>query len=86
MLDQYSETELLQELARRKKQNKIKLPKALLSPNFVTLMVLAEEHIKNIKEGMSDDRYSDAKEYIYEAVMEAVYGKDIWQWILEVSK
>jgi len=37
-----------------------------------------EEYIENLEEGK---RLKDAEHYIYEAVMEAIYGKDVWGYI-----
>jgi hypothetical protein len=42
-----------------------------------------EVHIQEIADGKVD---TDAEHWIYEAAMEAVYGKDVWNWVNKMLK
>lgn len=72
-----STEELEKELTRRKKaQNPC--PKPLENPDFTNLKQTVVGAVENaVKEGYFS---SDLKVYIYEAAVEAVYGKDYWEW------
>jgi len=67
--------ELEEELERKK--NNIP-PEPLINPNFGPLQKMIIESINlAIKENKEDD---DFEHYVYEAAIEAVYGKDFWKW------
>jgi len=42
-----------------------------------------EVHIQELADGRLDE---DSEHYIYEAAMEAVYGKKIWDWVNYVAR
>lgn len=55
------------------------IPIPLSEPDFSPLIILAKGHINGLaKHGTSDD---DSDHWFYEAVMECVYGKHVWEWI-----
>jgi len=56
-------------------------PKPLKKENmkFDEVIKLAKENINEIAKG--EDQDSDTKHYIYEEVMEAVFGENVWEWI-----
>lgn len=48
------------------------------NPDYSMLIKTCEHYIKDI----SETGYSkDSKHYIYEQAMQAIYGKDCWNWI-----
>jgi len=56
----------------------IEPPKEREEPNFAAVLETVRFGVKEaVERGYWDD---DLKHYIYEAAMEAVYGKDFWQW------
>ena len=52
-------------------------------PDFAEVTRQAKEHMKGIEDGNEDD---DSPHYIFEAVLEAVYGKDVWNYIFELKE
>jgi len=65
------------ELARRKKLANMP-PQPLKEPDFSGLVKTVTSGIaQSMEEGYEDD---DFKHYVYEAAMEAVYGKGFWTW------
>ena len=54
-------------------------PEILSNPDFEELMELCQTSLDEIVENGELD--SDTKEYIYEAAMEAVFGKAVWDYI-----
>lgn len=75
-----STEELERELAARKaSKDEQEKPKPLPNPDFKALQDSCIACIAKIeKEG---DPEGDYKHWIYEAGMEAVFGKDVWKWI-----
>jgi hypothetical protein len=72
-----SDSDLQEELLRRK-EARSKAPDPVANPDFSRLI----EHVTSgvaecIKDQYEDD---DFKHYIYEAAMEAIYGKVYWTW------
>jgi len=55
-------------------------PTALPNPDFTELIKLCQSHIDDM-EGDDYNSDNDDKEYIYEAAIEAVFGKNVWPWI-----
>ncbi len=58
----------------------IAIPKPLATQDFTVVSQLVVDHVN----AMSKPDYcedNDTAHYIYEACMEAVYGKDIWTWV-----
>lgn len=73
----YSDEEIQKELERRQKE-KTKVPEPIKNIDWSEVFRLVKEGIYSI----SEDGYEpkDFKHYIFETVMEAVYGKNIWKW------
>jgi hypothetical protein len=74
-LQEFTDTELLEELDRRKKGN----PKPLEFPNFDHVKKACAEHVQSIIDGTYHEDNDDAH-YIFEEAMKAVYGADIFKW------
>jgi len=55
----------------------MKTPTKLNNPDFKDLAKICVEYVR------SKNPDEDLKEYIFEAALEAVYGKDIWKYINE---
>lgn len=79
-LEKLSTAELEAELARRKQSEEAKasVPSPLKLADFSKLQAQVIEAVQNV----ARDRYpsKNYEHYIYEAAMEAVYGKAIWDW------
>ena len=76
-LKSYSDGDLKKELERREKErNNVPSPK--LNPDFSDVVDAAKSYIVEVQAGVVDD---DTEHYIFEAVMEAVYGEKVWDWI-----
>jgi len=69
-LKDFSNEELLEELAKRKT-----LPQPLADPNFSALVTLVTDYVEDIQ---NDD---DMEHWVFEAAIEAVYGHDIWNYL-----
>lgn len=54
------------------------VPQQLENIDITALKRLCQEHIDDFNTGNEDD---DDEHYIYEAAMEAVFGKNVWKWI-----
>jgi hypothetical protein len=73
-LSDFSDEDLKDELERRKVPA---LPARLNNPDFTALINAVVDHVnRSIKSENSDDD----KQWIFEAAVEAVYGKDCWVW------
>ena len=72
-------TELLeQELDRRKIAKSLPVPVPLETMDFTALIeTITDGTAQSIKDGYEND---DLDHYIYEAAVEAVYGKSYWAW------
>jgi hypothetical protein len=77
-MTQYSDDDLRAELRRREGLAAVSEPKKLLAPNLEKLSYLCTEHLRLIACGTRDE---DMPHYIYEAAMEAFYGKDVWKFV-----
>lgn len=53
-------------------------PKLLTTPKLDGLRSVCEAYLKEIEDGEED---TDTKHYIFEAAMEAFYGKGVWDYI-----
>jgi hypothetical protein len=82
IIEQLSDAELEAEMARRKAEKEAaKRPKPLPEPDFSNVVKQCAEYIKQLSaDGYYDD---DTKQYIFEAAVEAVYGRDVWDWVRE---
>lgn len=75
--DSVSTEDLERELERRKRELRGP-PTPLKEPDFSNLQELVVEGTKaSVQNGYEDD---DFQHYVYEAAMEAVFGKDFWTW------
>jgi len=79
ILGKLSIKELEQELERRAIES---APRPLANPDLRILRETCQAHIDSIAAGTfhEDD---DDQHYIFEEAIEALYGKDIWDWIQE---
>jgi len=77
-LNAYSTDELLEELARRKKVEAT-VPKLIEIPDLSTLISQAKDIVQEVVDGTWHEDNDDAH-YMYEAVMEALYGEKFWNW------
>jgi len=76
-LSKFSDEELQAELERRAKDGD-PLPKPLEKPDFKRLAKLVVEGVEEAHEEKYED--DDFEHFVYEAAMEAVYGKGFWAW------
>ncbi len=74
----YSNDELIAELERRKRENA--KPKAIDNPDFSEVKTICQDIIETIADGQYNEDNDDAR-YLYEAVMKALFGKDVFRWI-----
>lgn len=80
-LKQISNADLEAELARRKKEKEAgEVPTLLATPDLTALRAMAENHIKSIASGEYHEDNDDAH-YMYEAVLKAFYGPNVFKWI-----
>ncbi len=82
-LDNYTNDELTKELKRREEEEKSTYPYrpqplSFLYQDFSKVRIACEAHIQELIDGRVD---SDADHYIYENAMEAIYGKDVFDWV-----
>jgi len=85
-LSEFSTEELKEEVDRRKKENTKPIP--LINQGFLedwdATRNLCRKYINDIaKDHYADD---DLKYYIFEAAMEAVFGKNLWAWVNGITK
>ena len=78
-LSHYSDDTLQKELNRRKENQDLN-DKPVANEEIPTeeIKTLCLKHIDEIENGEID---RGTEHYIYEAAMEAVFGKDVWQWV-----
>lgn len=80
-LKDFSNEELKRELsAREEKEFKISVPKQLDNPDFSGIIKSAQSVIDEIVAGEYHEDNDDSH-YMYEDVMEAVFGKGVWKFI-----
>jgi len=80
-LQDVEEALLLAELQRRKEERtRNEKPRPLAQPDFSAVEKLAKEYIERLAEPNEDYDPEDAGTYIFEEVIEAVFG-DVWEWI-----
>lgn len=77
-ITQASEAELLAELERRKKAAQGIPPEPKENPDFSRLTRLILENVTEMVSAEYEE--GDMAQYIYEAALEAVYGKEYWDW------
>lgn len=82
-LSNYTAKELLAELERRGRVYETK-PKPLVAPDWGSLHELVVKYIVDLElslEGKHETSLEKWDHYIFEAAVEAVYGKAIWEWV-----
>lgn len=79
-LNDLTDEQLHEELDRRKTlKDKLSKPVPVKNPDFVPVIGLCNTYVNMLHDrGHVDD---DMAHYIYEAAVEAVFGKDVWPWI-----
>lgn len=70
--------EELQALIEQKKKEEREAPAPLVSPNFSPIINMVKEYISDLEKGREP---ADSKQWIFEAAVEAVYGRKIWDWV-----
>lgn len=75
-LDQFTDEQLKAELERREKLAN-KPPGMIENPDFREVILAVKDQTTQIYEGQYDER---GKQYIWQTVMEACYGKGYWAW------
>ena len=65
------------ELSRIESTTPVPIPRNEI--NWEQVINLAKQHIEEIQDEYQEN--NDDTQWFYEAVMEAVYGKNIWNWI-----
>jgi len=79
-LKDFSDAELKRELERRKEEARPQ-PKPLAEIDWNKVMDQCKRVVDELAINHFEDE--DAKEYIYEEVMKAIYGEKIFEWINE---
>ncbi len=77
-LRRYKETELNAELDRRKKLREI-MPKPLEDADFRKVKALCTVYVETLERNRCIKESGKLK--VFTAAMEAVYGKEVWDWI-----
>ena len=77
-VSELTDEQLAAELARRKKL-KAETPTPLATPNFDAVIATVKEYIDSLAKRGEEPK--DCKQWMFEAAVEAVYGREIWQWI-----
>jgi len=84
-LNEYTNEDLQEELERRGKATaELEKPQQLETFDLTPLMKICSDYIDFVATDYHDD--SDWDHYIYETAIEALYGKDVWDWIREQMK
>lgn len=79
-LEVFDTEQLEAELKRRKEEEeKRNIPQPVTTPDWTHVRAMVIDHIFSVFDRGYGD--SDTKHYIYEAAIEAVYGKNVWPWI-----
>ncbi len=79
-LDQFSDDELRGEVGRREKIRNAP-PPPLEEIDWSIVKNLALDYISIIER---NTKAGDIKHYVFEAVIQAVYGKDVWEWVNKI--
>jgi len=62
-----------------KRAKKAAIPKVKPNIDFSNVIEACEDILKTMVDGTY---HADNEEWIYEEVMEAIYGLDVWDWII----
>ncbi len=77
-----SDEELRDEVERRKvAQEEERKPKQLAVIDDSTLRESCQEYIDSV--GENEDRDCNLENFVFEAALEAVFGKQVWKWFNE---
>lgn len=82
-IEQFTNAELQAELKRREYQDTAK-PQAVADPDLSSLRETCKAYIDAV--AMRDYVDEDLPEYIFEEAMEAICGKDVFNWINKMRK
>lgn len=77
-LKNVSTEQLEEELKRRKEGNKVPQPLPLEQMNWQPLVAYVQSSVQEVAEEEGEPK--DFEHWIFESVMETIYGKDIWKW------
>ena len=78
MFDGITTEELRKEIKRRKDEK----PVAHKDANFKSVTDMCEKYVDDINRGVLGPlSKEDFKQYLYEEVMEIVFGREIWRWL-----
>jgi len=55
----------------------MKKPKLIKNPDLSGVIEQVKEYMKEVSKGYVDD---DTEHYLFEAVLEAFYGENVWEW------
>jgi hypothetical protein len=75
-----TDAELLAEIERRRKA-KPQVPVPLPSPDFAPVIQMILENTAELLASGGRSEREDFSHYVYEAAIEAVYGKAYWPWV-----
>lgn len=78
-----TDVELEEELERRKKASN-PIPTPLQDPDYTALRTMIIQGVRDFDE--KGYQGEDFRQYVYEAAVEAIYGKDYWTWHNNVYK
>jgi len=79
-IEKLSTKDLEIELKKRKEAEKLAaIPKPLQNPDFTELITMVTHGINSLAKNGYPGK--DFDHYVYENALEAVYGKEIWDWI-----
>lgn len=87
-LKQFSDAALANELKRREdEKKKAARPVAKLVIDWSRVTDMFEREVASLSDADEEDRYlsKDFQHYVFEEVLEAIYGKDIWGWWNEMA-
>jgi len=80
-LDQFSDGELEAEVKRREKIRNA--PPEPLSDEEINWNIVREAAVEYIQLVDENKRVDQSEHFIFEGVIMAVYGKDVWNWVNE---
>lgn len=78
-LQEFTEDELRAELARREVVQQVRKPRRIYEPNWAPVVQLCQQYVDDLAAGERID--SDTDTYVYEAVLTAIFGDSVWNYI-----
>jgi hypothetical protein len=84
-LKNYSIDELKAELERREERKVSEPPQRIKDPDLSVIIDMCEAHVEEIYSG-SYHPDNDFDVYLYEAVMNAFYGREFWEWKVDTIR